>query len=134
MVIPPPDQDCSNDPDALLREGIALFNAHEFFKCHEVLEEAWLAEQQPIRTLYKGVLQIGVGCLHIERNNYRGAIAKLESGMQYLQEFSPICQTVEIARLIADTQKLLHAIQEFGPNHLQEIDLTMLPIIQYSMV
>jgi predicted metal-dependent hydrolase len=57
-----------------VRKGIDLFNRGEFFAAHEVLENAWRAEKGPIRSLYQGILQIVVGCYHIQRNNYLGPI------------------------------------------------------------
>jgi predicted metal-dependent hydrolase len=112
--------------------GIEQFNHHEYFECHETLEGIWIKERRPIRTLYKGILQVGVGCYHLLRNNYRGAIIKLDSGARYLEPFAPRCLGVDVARLIADARTLHAALTQLGPEHFREVDLRLIPIIAYD--
>lgn len=119
-------------PSPALLHGIEQFNHREYFECHETLEGIWIKEQRPIRTLYKGILQVGVGCYHLLRNNYRGATIKLDSGARYLEPFAPRCMGVDVARLIADARALHRTLTTLGPDHFREIDLSLLPIIQYA--
>jgi predicted metal-dependent hydrolase len=123
---------CDDIPLPALLHGIEQFNHHEYFECHETLEGIWIKEQRPIRTLYKGILQVGVGCYHLLRNNYRGAIIKLDSGARYLEPFAPRCMGVDVARLIADARALHSALIRLGPDHFREIDLSLLPVIRYN--
>lgn len=115
-------------PSALLR-GIEQFNHREYFECHETLEGIWIKEPRPIRTLYKGILQVGVGCYHLLRGNYRGAVIKLDSGARYLEPFAPTCMRVNVARLIADARALHTALTQLGPDHFRNIDLSLLPLV-----
>ncbi len=117
-----------NPPPALLH-GIEQFNHREYFECHETLEGIWIKERRPIRTLYKGILQVGVGCYHLLRGNYRGAIIKLDSGARYLEPFAPRCMRVDVARLIADARTLHDALTRLGPDHFRQVDLRLLPIV-----
>ena len=112
--------------------GIEQFNHREYFECHETLEGIWIKEPRPIRTLYKGILQVGVGCYHLLRGNYRGAIIKLDSGARYLEPFAPRCLGVDVARLIADARTLHGAITRLGPDQFREVDLRLLPTIVYE--
>ncbi len=112
--------------------GIEQFNHREYFECHETLEGIWIKEPRPIRTLYKGILQVGVGCYHLLRGNYRGAIIKLDSGARYLEPFAPQCLGVDVARLIADAHILHGAITRLGPEQFREVDLRLLPTIVYE--
>ena len=116
-------------PPAALLHGIEQFNHQEYFECHETLEGIWITEPRPIRTLYKGILQVGVGCYHLLRGNYRGAIIKLDSGARYLEPFAPYSMTVDVARLIADAHTLHATLTRLGPKHFREVDLGLLPII-----
>lgn len=120
---------CTDPPNAALLRGIDLFNHHEYFACHEVLEDAWNAERGAVRTLYKGILQVGVGCYHLLRHNYVGATAKLHSGAEYLAPFAPVCMQVDVARLIADALRLLAAVVAAGPAHTAAVDRALLPVI-----
>jgi uncharacterized protein len=118
-------------PPGLLR-GVEQFNRREYFECHETLELIWRAEPGPIRTLYKGILQVGVGCYHLLRHNYRGATIKLQSGADYLEPFTPRCMGVEVGRLIADARRLRAELVALGPERFEEVDLSLLPIVRLA--
>ena len=117
------------NPSPELLHGIEQFNHREYFECHETLEGIWIKEPRPIRTLYKGILQVGVGCYHLLRGNYRGAVIKLDSGARYLEPFAPICMRVNVARLITDARTLHTALTQLGPDHFRDIDLSLLPLV-----
>lgn len=123
---------CHEAPPADLLQGIAQFNRQEYFEAHETLEKLWNSEPDVCRVLYKGILQVGVGCYHLLRGNRRGALLKLRSGAEYLTSFAPHCMGVEVGRLIADAQSLLAAIEAAGPNGLADVDRALLPIIQLT--
>ena len=121
---------CEEQPPPELLHGIEQFNQREYFECHETLEHLWNREPRPIRTLYKGILQVGVGCYHLLRGNYRGALAKLHSGADYLELFAPHCQSVDIAHLIAQARRLRAHLVNLGPEQITSADLTLLPHIR----
>jgi predicted metal-dependent hydrolase len=123
---------CGDPPPSGLLHGIELFNAREYFECHETLENIWNVEPGPISTLYKGILQVGVGCYHLLRANYKGAIIKLQSGADYLEPYSPRCMGVEVGRLIADARVLHARLVELGPEHFREVDLALLPLVRLT--
>ena len=123
---------CHEPPPAELLRGIEQFNQREYFECHETLEALWNSEPGTIRVLAKGILQVGVGCYHLLRGNYRGAILKLQSGSDYLGPFVPRCMGVEVGELIAQAQRLRAAILALGPEHLADVDLALLPQVRLS--
>lgn len=121
---------CTDAPPSALVHGIGEFNRRLFFEQHETLEDAWIEEADPIRYLYQGILQIGVGFYHLRRGNFRGATALMERGMEYLRPFAPVCMTVHVDRLIADTTRALTEILRLGPNRLAEFDQNLIPRVQ----
>lgn len=123
---------CDEPPSAELLVAVAQFNAREYFECHETLEALWNAEPEVIRTLYKGVLQVGVGCYHLLRGNYRGATLKLQTGADYLEPFAPHCLGLDVAGLVADAHHLRAAIVAAGPERLADVDLALLPHLQVT--
>jgi len=129
--IPPgdPRSACDEPPPPALRIAVHQFNAHEFFECHETLEALWNAEPGPRRILYKGILQIGVGCYHLLRGSYRGALIKLQTGADYLVAFEPACAGVEVSPLIASARRLRQAIVALGPDRMREVDLALIPTV-----
>jgi predicted metal-dependent hydrolase len=123
---------CAETPSPGLLRGVEQFNRREYFECHETLELIWNAEPGPIRTLYKGILQVGVGCYHLLRHNYRGATIKLQSGADYLEPFAPRCMGVDVGGLIADARRLRAELVALGPERFEEIDLALLPIVRLT--
>jgi predicted metal-dependent hydrolase len=113
----------------LARHGIEEFNAGEYFEQHEWLEKAWLEEQRPIREMYQGILQIGVGFLQIERGNWMGAIKLLRRGLPRLRSLPPVCQGIDIAAFRAATAAVHAELVALGPQRLQEFDQAKFPKI-----
>lgn len=91
---------CGEAPPRELLTGIAQFNAGDYWHCHETLEMLWRSEPDPIRFLYQGILLIGVGHYHLQRNNRLGALAKLQQGLECLQPFRPTCLGVDVEGLV----------------------------------
>jgi len=121
------DDPCSEPlPEGVLR-GIEEFNAGQYFEQHETLELVWRAELRPIRDLYRGVLQIGVGCLQVERGNAIGAIKMIDRAVKWLQPFRPACQGIDVDRLLADAARLREAIERAGVDQIDRVDRRLFP-------
>ncbi len=119
--------ECNESPPPLLRQGIEEFNRGLYFEQHETLEALWRREVRPVRRLYQGILQIGVGLHHLRRGNYHGAVSLLTRGLAHLRPFAPRCQGVEVARLIAAAERVLAAVEQLGPARLHEFDWALAP-------
>jgi hypothetical protein len=87
-----------------LELAIEQFNRGDYFEQHETLERMWRAEAGPVRNLYQGILQVGVGLYHLQRGNYDGALHVLDRGLRRLAAVPPDCLGVDVARLIADAR------------------------------
>src|SRR5256885_11728119 len=105
---------CSESRPARLRRGNEQFNRGQFYEQHETLEEEWLAERDPVRYLYQGILQIGVGFEHLRRGNPAGARALWQRGISYLEPFGGGCMNVDVDRPIAATARRLEALERGG--------------------
>jgi uncharacterized protein len=105
---------CQDPPPPALLQAIEEFNRREFFEQHETLEAIWIAEADPVRYLYQGILQVGVGFYHWSRGNWKGAVAKLASGLDKLEPYLPGCQTVDVERLWRETRPLLEELRLRG--------------------
>jgi len=146
-----PIRRCNDAPPAELLRGIEQFNRREYFACHETLEALWLIERGEARAsngtrdvqpgtqaygycdqMYKGILQVGVGCYHLLRHNYRGAILKLGSGADYLEPFAPRCMGIEVARLIADARRLRATVVALASQRIGEVDPALLPRVHFA--
>jgi uncharacterized protein len=121
---------CHDPPGAALLRGIEQFNQGLFFEQHETLEDAWIEEDRQIRYLYQGILQIGVGFYHVGRSNFAGASSLLERGMALLRSFSPVCMSVDVEQLLADTERARTVLVDAGPARIQNFDRGLIPRIR----
>lgn len=125
--------DCVGPLSALAREGIALFNRREFFEAHEALEHAWNQDAGPARELYRGLLQIAVAYLQIERGNYTGALKMFLRSRQWLDPLPEVCRGVDVARFRREAQAAREALEALGPERLAEFDRALfkpLPFVE----
>ncbi len=123
---------CDDPMPQGLHEGISLFNAGEYFECHEVLEDIWREETDPVRALYQGILQIGVAFHHLHRDNWRGAVKLLDGGTDKVARFLPRCMGVDTERLNREACACLDALRSLGPERLSEFDRSMIPTVHFA--
>ncbi len=97
--------------DSILRRGIELYNAGEFFEAHEVLEEAWTPERGPRRLFLQSLIHVAVGAYHRSRGNPVGACRQLRKALRKMEAYLPECEGVDTARLYRDTRRLLEGIE-----------------------
>lgn len=122
---------CQEELPALARQGIELFNAGEYFEAHELLELAWRAESRPVRDLYQGLLQIGVGYYHLLRRNYRGARKMFQRGRTSLESLPDVCQGVDLRQFRSDFSMIEERVIRLGPDHLDGFDRRLLKPIPF---
>lgn len=112
-------------PPPQLLAGIHLFNQQRWFEAHEVLEQAWLADPTPLRLLYQGILQVGVGLHHARNRNLPGALSLLDRGMSLLARFEPERLGVDVDRLVREAAAARRALAAEGG--LDAFDWTRAP-------
>jgi predicted metal-dependent hydrolase len=123
---------CDDPAPPELLAGIEQFNKGEFFEQHETLELLWRATPGPIRGMYHGILQIGVGFHHWRRANYHGASVLLEEGIERLRPFALICHGVDVARLVADAAAARERLLVLGPTRMTEYDVANAPRVHFA--
>lgn len=124
---------CRKPPPELLLEGIRLFNEGAYYDCHEVIEEAWNAEKDPVRVMYQGILQIGVACHHVQNKNWRGAMKLIERGLPKVQRYGPECMGINLARLAADAEAIRQELLRLGEGWQGDFDEALLPTIEVEV-
>ena len=97
--------------DPRLGEAIALFNAGEWYACHDGFEELWHETAGPMRPVLQGILQVAVAHLHLERGNLRGATILLGEGLGRLQGADPEALDLDLRHLCHLAQARLQALQ-----------------------
>ena len=122
-----PTQRCGDPPPAALVQGIEEFNRGAFFEQHETLEAAWIEEEDPVRYLYQGILQVGVGFHHLSRGNAYGARRLWQRGINLLQSFRGGCMNVDVDRLIRETERCLAELERTGVTGVHEFPRELIP-------
>ena len=120
------------EPPPGVLKGIALFNKGHFYEQHEEIEHEWHAERGPIRRLYQGLLQIGVGFHHATNRNYRGAVALLGDGIDKTSEFRPTALGIATGKLARESAACLERIIALGPDRIGDFDPRMIPTIELT--
>ena len=123
-----------DQPSDLFLQGVALFNAGQFYKQHDVFEKHWMEDARPIRDLYQGVLQIGVALHHVETGNYRGAVKMLRRGLPRLRSLPPVCQTLDVANLRREARAIHDELVALGPERLGEFPAERLRAVKLRLV
>ena len=99
-----------------------------------MLEDLWRAEPGPIRELYQGILQVGVGFHHLGRGNHRGAVNLLGYGLARLAKVAPDACGIDVVGLIVDSTRARERLLELGPERLAQFDRGLIPRIQWLRV
>jgi predicted metal-dependent hydrolase len=106
--------------DPRLGQAIALFNAGDWYGCHDSLEELWHETSGNMRPLLQGILQIAVAELHHERGNCRGATILMGEGLGRLKGvLAARALGLDLGNLRLTVAERLRALQEQRP--LQEL-------------
>lgn len=122
--------DASYDPRFL--KGIEHFNVCDFYEAHEVWEELWADYQGPSRRFYQGLIQVAVCLHHFGNGNIRGAKKLYYSSRDYLKDYLPKYEGVDIEKLFAELEvccrEILASNEEFPkieivPDLIPEIHL-----------
>jgi predicted metal-dependent hydrolase len=94
----------------LYARGIQLYEAGEFFTCHELLEELWTPMRGPRRIFLQALIHFAVAMYHQQRNNPLGAQRQLRKALRKIEPFAPSYEGLDTARLLAEGRAALDRI------------------------
>lgn len=97
--------------DPRLHEAVRLFNAGDWYDCHDALEELWHETGGPMRVVLQAILQIAVAQLHLERGNQRGATMLMGEGLGRLNRADEAALGLDLHALRQAAQVRLKALQ-----------------------
>ena len=127
----PPLPKTANDLPMDFHVAAELFNRGDYYEAHELLEALWVGAAEPLRSLYQGILQIGVAVHHLRGGNRRGALRLLESGARLLAPLGEIPAGVRCGDL-GRVALTLRAELESGSWETQLPPGGMLPRIEFA--
>jgi uncharacterized protein len=105
-------QELELSQDPRLRAAVDLFNAGEWYGCHDGLEDLWHETAGPMRPVLQGILQIAVGQLHHSRANTRGAAILTGEGLGRLARCPDRALGLDLEDLRLQATVWLQALQQ----------------------
>jgi hypothetical protein len=124
--------DCTGDIHPAAIKGMQLFNQGEYWLAHEALEEAWKDETGAVRELYRAILQTGVVYLHIERDNYNGAVKTYRKVQKWIQPWPEVCRGIHIGQLRQELDVVIEEVKRLGPDRLAEFDRSLFKPVRWT--
>ncbi|MBI1765543.1 MAG: DUF309 domain-containing protein [Acidobacteria bacterium] len=85
--------------------GLALFNAGEFYECHEVLEELWQQAAGDERQLLHALIQAAAAFHHFQRGNFKGAIGVQQRALTKLSQLPTTVLQLDTQAFTLDLQR-----------------------------
>jgi predicted metal-dependent hydrolase len=93
-------------PHEFVRFLIEFHGTRDYFECHEILEEYWKThDEDPLRDLWHGLIQVAVGLYHQRMGRRSGSIKMLKSAGRLLS--AQQCQQMAI-----DHTQLIYMIEQ----------------------
>jgi len=100
VPVPPlPEPALSPEEQDAFARGVAQFNAHLFFECHDTLEDLWSGVRGPSRDFFQGLIQVAVGFYHLGNDNRGGAVRLLERARRRLEGYPDHYGGIALAEL-----------------------------------
>ncbi len=115
-------------------EGIRLFNAEEFFECHDVLEELWTEVIDGERKFYQGLIQAAVALFHFGNENLGGAMKLYRSSREKLEMYRPHFMEMDLDRFLTDFELCFRELLDARPSYPAHVLLKaeLLPRIELA--
>ncbi len=120
-----------NDPR--FAEAIELFNAQEYFACHDVLEELWSETLDDSREFYQGLIHAAVALFHFSEGNLGGARKMHDSAVRYLAPYGDACRGLELQRFRAEFDHCFEELLQVNSGYPRgvAIDPRRIPLLTF---
>ena len=117
----------------IFAKGIKLFNAKEFFDCHDAFEELWQEDRSDRRLFLQGLIQATVGCYHLSNGNTTGAISQYTKSLDKLKAYPENCMGLDIRTFRIEIERCLNgACLMHAENAKYEVDNSFFPVLQLN--
>ena len=122
----------SSERETALKKAALVFNHHLFFEVHEVLEIQWRRESGDARRFLQGLIQVAVAFYHLERRNFRGALALLHDGLEKITPYQPAFLGVELQEFVARLTACYDELHRLGSENFDQFQVTRIPRMQWA--
>ena len=117
---------------ATFREAVRLFNAREYFACHDVLEELWGETLGADRDFLQGLLHVAVSLHHLSEGNPVGARKMHASSLRYLANYGRGFRGVDLDLLRSELQVCFEPLHRGVPARLATPAVDTFPTLRWN--
>ncbi len=110
-------------------EGIRLFNAGEYFECHEMLEDLWHPAEGRERLHYQGLIQAAIALEHFRKGNQAGALGLYEKACEKWAQLPPQFMGVDLQWLKGRLDDFFDRVRKAGPAGMGTVEIGQAPRI-----
>ncbi|MEX0736237.1 MAG: DUF309 domain-containing protein [Bacteroidota bacterium] len=118
--------------DERFHQGIREFNRRFFFEAHDILEDLWHEYREDDRLFLQGLIQVAVGCYHLESGNWKGANSQFSKAIAKITPYEPIHQGLVVDELLRDIRRCLIHVEQSSKSGPTEPGPFAFPTIKYS--
>ena len=108
----------------LYLQGIAHFNAHDFFEAHEVWEDAWKGTSGRRCAFYQGLIQMAVTLVHYQRQNGLGVRRVFVRARERWQPLPEVYMGLDLRVFERRMQQALDDVLSASPGQPVTVDPT----------
>lgn len=117
---------------AAIQAGMDLYNAGQYWECHEALEEVWLEARPEDRLFLQGLIQAAAAFhKYLVQENAVGAIKLLTRALNKLTRYSDDYMGLDMGSFKYGLNNCWREIIDLGQRHIDEFDAAMVPALQW---
>lgn len=113
-----------------IKEGVKLFNEHDFFAAHDFFENLWMNAESGDRLFYQGMVQLSVGGYHLLNKNYKGSLSQYQKGSEKLKNYVPQFKGVELEILLQKINNVITDLELYFSDGNVKIEIEKIPRIE----
>ncbi len=102
-------------------EGIAFFNARDFYAAHDAWESLWLERFGEEKDFLQGLILCAVALLHYRRGNLNGVRSRYRAALDKFEKYPAVYWGLDLKKFLRRMSGSLHrALEEAAPPPLRE--------------
>jgi len=115
---------------AKLESAMAMWNRHEFFEAHEVMEEIWNDDETEAATFVQGLLCAAVGFAKLDVDRPAGTQKMMVRAHELLLAYAPRYMGFDVAALLEAFERCRQEAEKVIRKDKDEFNRAMIPRLE----
>jgi predicted GNAT superfamily acetyltransferase len=122
----------SAEDRAVIQAAMDLYNAGQYWECHEALEAVWLEASAEDKLFLQGLIQSAAAFhKYLAQKNAVGAIKLLTRALNKLTSYSDDYMGLDMGPFKSELSNCWREIINLGQRHIDEFDMTLVPDLRW---